>query len=146
MKVIHMTMHRLAGLICAGAIWTLAGSSLAQAPEGFRYDGGWSDNHGGSWGGARDEHRGDWNQGGSHWRTGSVSIRNSRSHSVSVQLRDSRGNVRNTLWLQPGEREYVRTSANSRWTLVVRQYKTYRRYELDDIGSFDNGRWYVRIR
>jgi hypothetical protein len=147
-----MRFKSIAALLSAIAIAASASISYAQGPAGYQgYDSeyehgqqGWS-----NWGDHdRDNDRNDWNSGRPHWRVGSVSIRNSRPYTVSVQLRDSDGDVRSSFVLSPGERESIRTSASSRWTVTVRQYryKSYRRYSLDEIGSFENGRWYLRIR
>jgi len=36
--------------------------------------------------------------------------------------------------------------ASSRWTVTVRQGSYVRRYDIDDLGGFDDGRWYLRLR
>ncbi len=83
----------------------------------------------------------------SYSQRGSISVRNSRHRTQSVTLVDTQGGIRGRESISPGERESFRVSARSGWTISVRQYgRSTQRYRLGDIGSYNDGRWYVRLR
>lgn len=139
-----MKLKSLSLFAVAAALFSAAPADLAARPGSFG-SGGSSD----SWRGSHD--RDDRHWGGGHGRpsysrTGSVSIRNSRSRSAMIELRDTYGRVRSRRHLSPGEREYISASARSGWTITVRQYgRRTQRYSLTSIGDYSRGRWYVRI-
>jgi hypothetical protein len=136
-----MNRKSLSILAVAAALFSTAPADLSAEPGNYG-----SGRDSGSWHGDYDR---DHDRGGrhdDHWsRTGSVSIRNSRSRSALIELRDTYGRVRSRTHLSPGEREYLSASARSGWTITVRSYGRVQRYSLNSIGDWSRGRWYVRI-